>query len=139
MKIQWFVRMYSDSQDERDRKSEQNYTKHRQKSWNVLRNDFSKTFYIHASVPAKNNVKELPLKRCFKTMGWGRGKGGGQGRVYWSYRFSDKARIPNFTLTHNLNSAFSLLHASGTSHIYFIEDNSWHAISKFQYVYFYVT
>lgn len=92
--------MYSDSQDERDRKSEQNYTKHRQKSWNVLRNDFAKTFYIHASVPAKNNIKELPLKRCFNTRGWGRGKGVGQRRFYWSYRLevqiSDKTRKPEF-------------------------------------------
>ena len=72
--------MYSDSQDEWHRKSEQDYTKHRQKSRNVLRNDFSKTFYIHASVPAKNNIKELPVKGGASVLGCGEGvKGGGGG------------------------------------------------------------
>ena len=95
--------MYSDSQDEWHRKSEQNYTKHRQKSRNVLRNDFSKTFYIHASVPAKNNIKELPVKGGASVLGCGEGvKGGGggeQGRVYWSYRLEGQiSDMANFTV-----------------------------------------
>ena len=95
--------MYSDSQDEWHRKSEQDYTKHRQKSRNVLRNDFSKTFYIHASVPAKNNIKELPVKGGASVLGCGEGVkgggGGGQGRVYWWYRLEGQiSDMANFTV-----------------------------------------